>query len=125
MLQPVLNSGSMRLSALAYPLLVSLVAQLVCAMSFELGHHPALHPHLGFQLRTGPCGLCHSAAALSDESAERVVALDWPGCHLCVLSMSWLSVSLSIVSEPLHVVSMYIELGHGSKRTGPKGFSNP
>ena len=55
-LQSVLNSGSMRLSALAYPLLVSLVAQLVCAMSFESADDLGRSRHLRIELYTGPCG---------------------------------------------------------------------
>ena len=115
----------MRLSALAYPLLVSLVAQLVCAMSFEFSYELERSRHLRIELYTGPCGSCAAMAALSDESAERVEALGWPRGRARVLLMMWLSVSVSVVSVALHVASIYIRLGHGSKRTGPKAFSDP
>jgi hypothetical protein len=57
---------------LAYGLSLSLVGQLVCAISFEPGHHPVLSPHLQHELRMELCSLCSAAAAVSGTDGLRV-----------------------------------------------------
>ena len=57
---------------------LSLVEQLVCAISLEAHYDLDLYSHLLLELHTGPCGAWHAVVALTDESAQRVEALTRP-----------------------------------------------